>query len=45
MCRFQILFPARMMQWLRAEAERRGTSVVAVVRMVIQAEMDKEGGR
>jgi hypothetical protein len=42
MTRTQILMPERMLEWLRAEAARRGVSVSEVIRFVVQREMDKK---
>jgi hypothetical protein len=42
MIRSQIFFPPAMLEWLRAEATRRGVSVSEVIRAFIQREMDKK---
>jgi hypothetical protein len=42
MKRFEILFPLKMITWLRAEAERRGVGICEVIRGIIQREIDKK---
>jgi hypothetical protein len=42
MQRFEILFPVKMLSWLRAEAARREVGICEVIRSIIQREMDKK---
>jgi hypothetical protein len=42
MQRFEILFPVKMLSWLRAESARRGVGVCEIVRGLIQREMDRK---